>query len=229
MGTKILKIAFLSFVILVVAAIVSVVNDLSESKKAALASRALSPATREEPAQQKEAEQPVANAEIEAEFKANRAHIIKMLRELMGMPGYIGAVAWGERYANVKDKEFQKLYKEALRMKAEKKGKVEAQLAKKEARLTQFQSINVDAESLHAGRYCKNLIRNQLKVPSTAKFPLLPDVRVTSTNEFFIITSHVDAQNSFGAMLRYSYFCRLKYNGGGVSGWIADDVSVNEQ
>ncbi len=205
------------------------IGEKEPDRKDVIAAPTISPEERAAAEKLAQEKQLVADAEIKAEFKATRPQIMKMLKALMDKKGYIAAVAWGERFANVKDKEFQKLYQEAIRKNGEQQASMNAKMAAKEARLSQLQNINLDAESLHAGRYCKNLVQNQLKAPATAKFPTFPDVRISSTNEFFTVTSQVDAQNSFGTMLRMSYFCRLKYNGGGASGWIADDVRVNEQ
>lgn len=55
-------------------------------------------------------------------------------------------------------------------------------------------------------------IKKILKSPSTAKFPVYDasDV-VTKDKVIYEVTSWVDSENSFGAMLRSKYFMRLKY------------------
>lgn len=59
-----------------------------------------------------------------------------------------------------------------------------------------------------------DFVKNQLKAPSTAKFPWYDDSCVDSLgNSRYRVTSYVDAQNSFGAMLRSNYICELEYVG----------------
>jgi len=67
----------------------------------------------------------------------------------------------------------------------------------------------------------KEFVRNTLKSPSSAEFPF-GDYRVSNTTDTFFVAGHVDAQNSFGAMLRGQYICVLKYNSGdwsNVNNW----------
>jgi hypothetical protein len=169
-----------------------------------------------------------ANAAIEAEFKASRAHIMKMLRDLMDRKGYIAAVAWGERFAEVEDAEFQELYGKARRLNGMQQTEMKQKMDAKQVRLNSLQNINVSVEGTHAITYCQNLVRAELKVPEQAKFPKDTDVQVTGTNERFIVHSFVDAPNSFNAITRTPYFCRLYYNGGGRSGWNIEEFRVGE-
>lgn len=55
-------------------------------------------------------------------------------------------------------------------------------------------------------------IKKILKAPSTAKFPVydISDV-VKTDSRTYEVTSWVDSENSFGAMLRSNYLVRLKY------------------
>jgi len=74
-------------------------------------------------------------------------------------------------------------------------------------------------------------VKDNLKSPSTAKFPFLeyswsdPD---TATNTI-IIKSHVDAQNAFGATIRNTFYVKLKFNGGlweEKSNWSLIDIQL---
>ena len=61
---------------------------------------------------------------------------------------------------------------------------------------------------------CKNDVLSQLKAPSTASFQRFSDndAKTTLRNEdtlHFDVTVTVDAQNSFGAMLRKGYDCQV--------------------
>lgn len=65
-----------------------------------------------------------------------------------------------------------------------------------------------------AGIYCQIYLQNLLKSPSSAKFPSTSQTAITELdNMTFEIRSYVDAQNSFGAMLRKYYYCKIQYVG----------------
>lgn len=49
-----------------------------------------------------------------------------------------------------------------------------------------------------------------LKAPSTAKFPSLPDQTTTDGKGLYRIISHVDSQNSFGAMIREDWSVTMR-------------------
>lgn len=63
----------------------------------------------------------------------------------------------------------------------------------------------------------KRAIESQLKAPSTAKFPNAWDsgVFIKRTGDNFVITSYVDAQNSFGATLRQRWVAVIKRSADG--------------
>jgi hypothetical protein len=59
-------------------------------------------------------------------------------------------------------------------------------------------------------------MERRLKAPSTADFPSIVSEGVGvfhMGNGVFIVNSHVDAQNSFGAKIRTRFICKLKDNG----------------
>jgi len=51
---------------------------------------------------------------------------------------------------------------------------------------------------------CRDFVRDRLKAPSTADFS---DVDHTGSAPTFTVTGNVDAENSFGAMLRMRFTC----------------------
>jgi hypothetical protein len=61
---------------------------------------------------------------------------------------------------------------------------------------------------------CQLYVEDRLKAPSTADFPssLSTDIRDLGNN-VFEIRSYVDAQNSFGAMIRTNWYCKIQYIG----------------
>jgi hypothetical protein len=65
-------------------------------------------------------------------------------------------------------------------------------------------------DKIEACLLSREMVKEVLKAPATAKFG---DCKTLITDdEIMIITSYVDAQNSFGAMLRNKYAWHGKYN-----------------
>lgn len=60
----------------------------------------------------------------------------------------------------------------------------------------------------------KAIIEKALKAPSTAKYPSSSDAKIErSENNRFKVTSYVDSQNSFGAMIRSDWSVTFQYVG----------------
>jgi hypothetical protein len=60
---------------------------------------------------------------------------------------------------------------------------------------------------------CEQFIRERLKAPRTARFLGHENAHDLGGGRYEVI-GHVDAQNSFGAMLRSSYVCQVQWIGG---------------
>lgn len=61
--------------------------------------------------------------------------------------------------------------------------------------------------------YAKDFIKRNLKAPTTAKFPSFREVNHTyKGNCTHRLTGTVDAQNSFGAMIRNSFDVTVRYD-----------------
>ena len=60
---------------------------------------------------------------------------------------------------------------------------------------------------------CKDFVKARLKAPSTAKFPWFEYDATADDNGNWLVKSHVDSQNSFGAMLRMQYLCTVRHLG----------------
>lgn len=60
----------------------------------------------------------------------------------------------------------------------------------------------------------QKLVRQNLKAPSTAEFPMWTEenCKVTQKAGTWIVTSYVDSQNGFGAMIRSDYVAQMTYN-----------------
>lgn len=80
--------------------------------------------------------------------------------------------------------------------------------------------------ALEAYFVAQDFVTTQLKAPGTAKFPLSTDPAVTITrrdNGAWLISGYVDAQNSFGALIRTRYICSVKEGSGGK--WRLEEFS----
>ena len=69
------------------------------------------------------------------------------------------------------------------------------------------------ADPVEAHVVCKDFVKDKLKSPSSADFPWVAASNVVTSlgNNRFRARSYVDAQNSFGAMLRSQYDCTVEY------------------
>ncbi|QVY64230.1 hypothetical protein [Polaribacter sp. Q13] len=71
----------------------------------------------------------------------------------------------------------------------------------------------------------QQFVEKQLKSPSTAKFPSLNKANVEKLNNIYTISSYVDSQNSFGAIIRSNYVVKLKEKENGNISLI--DLKIN--
>ncbi len=70
---------------------------------------------------------------------------------------------------------------------------------------------------------CEEFVKDKLKAPSTAEFT---DQDATSTGQQrWDVTGAVDSQNGFGAMIRSTYRCDIRYLGDDQ--WRAKTVTVD--
>ncbi len=89
----------------------------------------------------------------------------------------------------------------------------------------------IDDNGMTIVRACRGYVEQGLVSPSTADFQNIFDEsnRVNNAgNNVYNLYSFVDSQNSFGATIRTSFDCKVKYNGGDASDENSYDlVSVN--
>lgn len=72
----------------------------------------------------------------------------------------------------------------------------------------------------------QSYVTAQLKAPSTAQYPLINRVRVTPMEDcHFAISAYVDAENSFGAMLRTRYSATMKHNPE-TGSWVPTQLTI---
>lgn len=86
-------------------------------------------------------------------------------------------------------------------------------------------------ESSMAHIQCKEFVRGRLKAPSSAEFTFLDFAATKYGDNNYVIRSYVDAQNSFGAKLRNSYVCSVKWNGGSdsdIQNWELISLDISE-
>lgn len=81
---------------------------------------------------------------------------------------------------------------------------------------------SADDEGQLSEYMCQQFVKDRLKAPSTADFS--DEDHTNSGDHQWIVTGVVDAENSFGAMLRSSYRCELKVDG---EDWIPLSVQVS--
>lgn len=74
--------------------------------------------------------------------------------------------------------------------------------------------------------YSHNCVEQQLKSPSSAEFPFGEGSVTKVDNDTFIVTSYVDSQNSFGAMIRTNYSCQVTLTG--EDNYTCDNVELFE-
>lgn len=87
-----------------------------------------------------------------------------------------------------------------------------AQAAKDQKQEKTTNNIKPDSEIAYV--IAQNYISISLKSPSTADFPALDYHYSMPDSVTYIISSYVDSQNGFGAMIRTNYKITLRYNGG---------------
>lgn len=84
------------------------------------------------------------------------------------------------------------------------------------------------AEQLKFHAYCmsKEFVEKRLKAPTTAKFASFDEsiIVLGEGEDEYIVTSYVDAENSFSAMIRTKYHCLLKYHPT-TEEWTLEEIS----
>lgn len=91
--------------------------------------------------------------------------------------------------------------------------------AEKEKALKAAEAEKKKDRSTMAAIICANFVERSLKAPKSADFPFGRAAYGTAKldDQKYLVRSYVDAQNSFGAMLRNDYTCGIQYVGGSDS------------
>lgn len=82
---------------------------------------------------------------------------------------------------------------------------------------------------------CMDYVEAALKAPSTAKFASGSEIaayRVPGKNHTDIVykvTGYLDAQNSFGAMIRSTFYCTVKRDPLGSESWKLMDIGFDQR
>jgi hypothetical protein len=73
----------------------------------------------------------------------------------------------------------------------------------------------------------QKFVKQDLKAPSTAEFPLWNETncQVSRRKRIWVVNSYVDAQNSFGAMIRSNYAVEMIYYPA-TDAWTLVDISI---
>ncbi len=89
-----------------------------------------------------------------------------------------------------------------------------------------FNELDAPDHAVKASVFCRGLVRNNLRSPASADFPWIDDRVASLGRHEYEIYSYVDSQNGFGAMLRSSYECRVKFKGGDADPLMASSWEV---
>lgn len=68
-----------------------------------------------------------------------------------------------------------------------------------------------DAADVYAAISCEKAVLQQLLAPASAQFPKLIDFSIRELpGGDFLVSSHVDAHNPYGALVRRNFSCRVR-------------------
>lgn len=116
---------------------------------------------------------------------------------------------------------------------AEAKAKASKEAAKAERELQEKRNTISTSESVTIIDYCKEIINGLLKAPSTAEYPgswINPTDgwQMAKSNNLVTVKSYVDAQNSFGAMIRSEFIiqAQMQDDGSGKATYVQFDGKV---
>lgn len=132
----------------------------------------------------------------------------------------------------IKTEEIEQTLKKEAKLKAEK----EAERQKKEAELKIIEAKERDENNKReAMKYYNNkayfisqsFVKERLKSPSSADFPSAFNTQAFSVTAIlpnkYMVSSYVDAQNSFGAKIRSRYSCTLKHEN---NNWSLESLNI---
>lgn len=86
-------------------------------------------------------------------------------------------------------------------------------------------SSKIEPNAREAKQICETAVERQLKAPSTAKFNSTFQYNPSDEHDYRVATT-VDAQNSFGAMMRTEFNCNMTWNPSGRD-WTLNRVAQN--
>lgn len=116
---------------------------------------------------------------------------------------------------------------------AEANAKAAEEAAKAEREIQEKKNTISTTESITIIDYCKEIINSLLKAPSTAEYPgswLNPTDgwQMAKNNNLVTVKSYVDAQNSFGAMIRSEFIiqAQMQDDGSGKASYIQFEGKV---
>ncbi len=89
-------------------------------------------------------------------------------------------------------------------------------------------SASTSVDSYDACAYAQVFVKRQLKAPSTAKFPYCSTATIVHDGNTWTVLSYVDAQNSFGAMLRSEFIAVIEYRPG-TKEWYPTNVVIRQE
>lgn len=88
------------------------------------------------------------------------------------------------------------------------------------------QSPSVDKYDAYAMSHV--FVKRNLKAPSTAEFPTTTYANISYDGTYWNVSCFVDAQNSFGAMIRSDYEVKMSYNPKSGN-WLLIDIKIENR
>lgn len=100
-------------------------------------------------------------------------------------------------------------YSDIAKIQAQERAQAEA-IAAQERAQAEARAL-IESKKIEAWIMAQEFVKDRLKSPSTAKFPDHDEVKMRHEiqDDTYIILSYVESQNSFGAMLRTDFICKI--------------------
>jgi len=95
-----------------------------------------------------------------------------------------------------------------------------------------FNELTAPNLTAQATTQCRALVRNRLDNPGSADFPWVPDGLREMPRQRYVVNSHVDAENAFGAEVRLHYRCDIQHDGGdamALRSWAIHAVDLRQR
>lgn len=155
-------------------------------------------------------------------FNNNSASVLKEINILIQSREYKLAMSMSKKYLKSGNSELTKLNEIA----AYKQGEIDREIEAVMKEVQKHNTIEEKTDKIAIMTFTQLLVEKRLKAPSTAKHPWgTSDYEITNlgTNRY-TVSSYVDSQNGFGAMIRTNYTATIKKSG---DSWRLEDLTTS--